>query len=174
MNLRGPYTRHCARKSQFRIFEKISQRWRAVDKTVPNFTNRRFEPQTSRSRDERVTAGPTGRSETRSTCLINCSIYFCTLHLNFDCCCYFLGEKTSNTIVHFITKRGSNRISESDRVFIFFTCWTIFSIWYIRWAIAVVKAGSNTIYCKTASDSRSIYWRNYLQIHKVCSNYIPG
>ena len=114
MSLRGPYTRHCARETQFRIFEEMSQRWQTVDKTVPNFISPRFEPQTSRSRDERVTAGPTGRPETRSTRLINYSIYFCTLHLNSDCCCYFLGEKTSNTVVHFITKRGSNRISESD------------------------------------------------------------
>ena len=133
-----------------------------------------FEDQTSHSRDERVTARPIGRSETRSTCLINHSIYFCTLHLNSDCCCYFCREKTSNTIDYFITQRCSNRISESDRVSIFFTNWTIFSIWYIRWAIAVVKAENTTIYCHVTCNSRSSYGRNYLQIHNVCSNYIPG
>ena len=37
-------------------FEVISQRWRAVGNTVSDFTGPRFEPQTSRSRDERVTA----------------------------------------------------------------------------------------------------------------------
>ena len=40
----------------------MSQRWRAVGNTVFDLTGPRFEPQTSRSRDERVTARPTGRS----------------------------------------------------------------------------------------------------------------
>ena len=43
-------------------FEEMSQRWRAVGNTVSDLTGPRFEPQTSRSRDERVTARPTGRS----------------------------------------------------------------------------------------------------------------
>ena len=43
-------------------FEEMSQRWRAVDNTVFDLTCPRFELQTSRSRDERVTARPTGRS----------------------------------------------------------------------------------------------------------------
>ena len=42
-------------------FEEMSQRWRAVGNTVSNLTGPRFEPQTSRSRGERVTARPTGR-----------------------------------------------------------------------------------------------------------------
>ena len=42
-------------------FEEMSQRWQAVGNTVSNLTGPRFEPQTSRSRDERVTARPTGR-----------------------------------------------------------------------------------------------------------------
>ena len=42
-------------------FEEMSQRWRAVGSTVSDLTGPRFEPQTSRSRDERVTARPTGR-----------------------------------------------------------------------------------------------------------------
>ena len=37
------------------------QRWRAVGNTVSDLTGPRFEPQTPRSRDERVTARPTGR-----------------------------------------------------------------------------------------------------------------
>ena len=41
--------------------EEMSQRWRAVDNTVLDLTGLRFEPQTSRSRDERVIARPTGR-----------------------------------------------------------------------------------------------------------------
>ena len=41
-------------------FEEMSQRWRAVGNTVSDLTGLRFEPQTSRSRDERVTAQPTG------------------------------------------------------------------------------------------------------------------
>ena len=40
----------------------MSQRWRAVGNTVFDLTGPRFEPQTSRSRDERVTVRPTGRS----------------------------------------------------------------------------------------------------------------
>ena len=43
-------------------FEETSQRWRAVDKTVSDLTGPRFEPRTSRSRDKRVTARPTGRA----------------------------------------------------------------------------------------------------------------
>ena len=42
-------------------FEEMAQRWRAVGNTVSDLTGPRFEPQTSRSRDERVTARPTGR-----------------------------------------------------------------------------------------------------------------
>ena len=42
-------------------FEEMSQRWRAVGNTVSDLTGLRFEPQTSRSRDERVTARPTAR-----------------------------------------------------------------------------------------------------------------
>ena len=40
-------------------FEEMSQRWRAVGNTVSDLTGPRFEPQTSRSRDKRVTARPT-------------------------------------------------------------------------------------------------------------------
>ena len=36
-------------------FEETSQQWRVVGKTVSNLTGARLEPQTSRSRDERVT-----------------------------------------------------------------------------------------------------------------------
>ena len=42
-------------------FEEMPQRWRAVGNTVSDLTPPRFEPQTSRSKDERVTARPTGR-----------------------------------------------------------------------------------------------------------------
>ena len=44
-------------------FEELSQRWQAVGTAVFDFTGPRFEPQTSRSRDERVTAPPTGQFE---------------------------------------------------------------------------------------------------------------
>ena len=56
---RGPSPRHCARATQL-LSKKMSQRWRAVGNTVSDLTGPRFEPQTSRSRDERVTARPTG------------------------------------------------------------------------------------------------------------------
>ena len=42
-------------------FEKMLQRWRVVDNTVSNLNGVRFEPLTSRSRDEHVTTRPTGR-----------------------------------------------------------------------------------------------------------------
>ena len=42
-------------------FKEMLQRWRAVGNTVSDLTGRRFEPQTFRSRDERVTARPTCR-----------------------------------------------------------------------------------------------------------------
>ena len=42
-------------------FEEMSQRWRAVGNTVSDLTSPRFEPLTSRSRDERATAQPSGR-----------------------------------------------------------------------------------------------------------------
>ena len=44
-------------------FEEISQRWRAVGNTVFDLIGPRFESQASRSRDERVTARPLGRSK---------------------------------------------------------------------------------------------------------------
>ena len=40
-------------------FEEKRQRWRAIGNTVSDLTGPRFEPQTFRSRDERVTAPPT-------------------------------------------------------------------------------------------------------------------
>ena len=43
-------------------FEEMSQLSRAVCNTVPHLTGPRFELQTSRSRDKRVTARPTGWS----------------------------------------------------------------------------------------------------------------
>ena len=42
-------------------FREILQRWRASCNTVSDLTDPRFEPETSRFRDERVTARPTGR-----------------------------------------------------------------------------------------------------------------
>ena len=42
-------------------FKEMSQRWQAIGNTVLDLTGPRFEPQTSRSRDEGVTARPTGR-----------------------------------------------------------------------------------------------------------------
>ena len=42
-------------------FEEMSQQWQAVGNTVSKLTGPIFEPQTSCSRDECVTAQPTGR-----------------------------------------------------------------------------------------------------------------
>ena len=41
-------------------FEEMLQRWQAVGNTVSDLTGPRFKLQTSRSRDERVSARPTG------------------------------------------------------------------------------------------------------------------
>ena len=42
-------------------FEEVSQRRQAVSNTVSDLTGPRFKPQTSRPRDKRVAARPTGR-----------------------------------------------------------------------------------------------------------------
>ena len=42
-------------------FKEMSQRWRSVGNTLCDLTGPRFEPQTSRSRDERLNTRPTGR-----------------------------------------------------------------------------------------------------------------
>ena len=42
-------------------FQEMLQRWGAIGNTVYDLTDPRFEPQTFRSRHERVTARPTGR-----------------------------------------------------------------------------------------------------------------
>ena len=62
---RGPSPRHCARATQ--LLSKKGVQF------VSNLTDPRFEPQTFRSRDERVTARPTGRSKS-----------FCNVILNFE------------------------------------------------------------------------------------------
>ena len=43
------------------LIEEMSQRWRAVGNTVFDLSGPKFETQTSRSRDERVAACPTGQ-----------------------------------------------------------------------------------------------------------------
>ena len=58
--LLGPSTGHCARATLLRFSKKSCSEWRAVGNTVSNLTSPKFEPQTSRSEDERVTARPTG------------------------------------------------------------------------------------------------------------------
>ena len=49
------------RPSNTAPFKEMSQRWQTVGNTVPELTSPRFEPQTSLSRNECVTALPTGR-----------------------------------------------------------------------------------------------------------------
>ena len=62
----------------------MSQQRRAVGNTVSDLTGPRFEPLTSRSRDERVTARPTGQYESSLGGLINLmqeifSVFACPL-----------------------------------------------------------------------------------------------
>ena len=52
------------------LFKKMSQRWQAVGNTVFDLIDLSFEPQTSRSRDERVTAQPTEQSRKKHTMTI--------------------------------------------------------------------------------------------------------
>ena len=47
-------------------FEEMSQQWPTLGNTVSDLTGPRFETQTSRSRDERVSARPTGRFRHKS------------------------------------------------------------------------------------------------------------
>ena len=51
-------------------FQDMLQRWRAVGKTVSDLTGPRLEPPTSRSRDERITARPTGQQTYAIICNI--------------------------------------------------------------------------------------------------------
>ena len=44
----------------------MSQRWRSIGNTVFDLTGLRFEPQTSRPRDERVTSRPTRKCKAKS------------------------------------------------------------------------------------------------------------
>ena len=46
---------------QIALFEEMLPRWPAIGNTVFSLTGPRFEPPTSRSRDEPVTPRPTGR-----------------------------------------------------------------------------------------------------------------
>ena len=56
-SLRAPSPRHCARATQ--VFEEMPQRWRAIINSVSDLSGSRFELQTSRSREDRVTARQT-------------------------------------------------------------------------------------------------------------------
>ena len=53
------------RPSSTALSEETLQPWRAVGNTMTDLTGPRFEPQTSRSIEERVTARPTGRFKFR-------------------------------------------------------------------------------------------------------------
>ena len=57
-------------------FEEMSQRWRVVGNTVSDLTRPRFVPQTSRSRNESVTARPAGRY---------CVFHMCIVNVDFSC-----------------------------------------------------------------------------------------
>ena len=57
-------------------FEEMSQWWRAVGNTVFDLTVPRLEPQTSRCRDKRVTARPTGRY---NKVLLYCNYVLCII-----------------------------------------------------------------------------------------------
>ena len=62
-SLQGLSLRNCA-CGDASPFEEMSERRRDVGNTASDSTGPRFEPRTSHSRDERVTARPTGRSIT--------------------------------------------------------------------------------------------------------------
>ena len=51
-------------------FEEMLQRWQSVGSTVSSLTGPRFEPQTSRSRDESVTIRRNGRLTDKTFFLI--------------------------------------------------------------------------------------------------------
>ena len=78
------------------FFEQMLKRWRAVGNIPSDLTGPRFEPQTSRSRHERVTARPTGWFENQLNCDLltylrfkpanaDCNLYryFKSLNCNF-------------------------------------------------------------------------------------------
>ena len=72
-SLRGPIPASL-RPGNTAPFEEMSQRWQLVGNTVSDLTGLRFEPQTSRSRDERVTARPT--CQCRPTCHATSALHF--------------------------------------------------------------------------------------------------
>ena len=57
----------------------MSQRGRAVGNTMFDLTGPRFEPQTSRSRDERATARPTGNRANQKQAII---VYYRAISIN--------------------------------------------------------------------------------------------
>ena len=57
----GPFLRHCARATQL-LRRNVAAVASSIGNTESDLTGPRFEYQTSRSRDEGVTARPTGRS----------------------------------------------------------------------------------------------------------------
>ena len=86
-------------------FEEISQRWRGLKKyrpicnTVSHLTGPQFKLQTSRSRDERATARPTGWLRL-FLCLINlCSLFYEVNLFFFQRACWFVISKCFATLV---------------------------------------------------------------------------
>ena len=69
----GPISALLRRATQL-LSKKWSQWWRAVGNSVFNLTGPRFEPQISRSRDERVTIRPNGQQKVLPTVRQRCNI----------------------------------------------------------------------------------------------------
>ena len=51
-----PFSASLRLRATIAPFEEMSQRWRAAGQTVSDLASPRFQPQTSRSRDERVSS----------------------------------------------------------------------------------------------------------------------
>ena len=72
------------------LCKQMSQRWQMVDNTVSDLTGERFQPQTSRSRDECVTARPIGRLTLNQAANINNSKVFGRVWMKFAPRCIVL------------------------------------------------------------------------------------
>ena len=58
--IRSNRTQFCQRfDTATASFEEMSQQWQVITNTVSDLTGQKVEPQTSRSRDVRITAQPT-------------------------------------------------------------------------------------------------------------------
>ena len=93
----SPSPCHCSMQHSF--FRKNALRCRTVGNNVFNFTGPRFEPQTSSSSDERVTARPTGWSAKQSHNDTVFACQSCSVQLMTSYAFYFFDINHEYTVI---------------------------------------------------------------------------